>query len=431
MISVNRIASVFQKDIAWAKGNMKILTVMLLPIFFISLFSIIDAEATFAFSIPFTSTFIGIFLTSYLIIEEKRSGTLLALLTSPLRSYELLVSKLCFAMTLCLIFSTFAIFMNKRIDLLASPMIPLNIILFSGTCCFLGCLMGLFHKNEQEMSVLSTIALLVFSGSHFRNATGEDRLAAYFPDHHLTQLLSVSEIPLETLLVHTGFNSLYFLGAIALGSWYTNFYFSNNREKRASSTFFALLAGFIGLYVLSGSLAPGLIKSHGSKLNVSGQAQHKFQTDFWSGAFSYNPDKQSIQVLLDAKIKKIYEIKFKDKDNHGKYIISTREADADESSVELREKKIKEDESRILVGMKQINVKDTPFKQWTYYRGEELIVLAEAFCERQLLQISLDIKDPKMKGMKKSFKQFKDILNNLEPQCTQMADSREDKEEVG
>ena len=73
MINLNRIKAVFLKDIAWAKGNSKLLVIMLMPIFFIFFFSKIDKSIGMSFAMTFTAAFIGILSTSQLIIEEKRN----------------------------------------------------------------------------------------------------------------------------------------------------------------------------------------------------------------------------------------------------------------------------------------------------------------------------------------------------------------------
>ena len=150
MISFSRVFTIVKKDLAWARSNPKLLGIMILPVFVVVFFSRFDAAATFGFSLVFVNAFVGIFSTSYLVIEEKNKGTLLSLLTSPLTGPELLLGKFLFNLLLCGSFSLLVILVNQRFDLLTQPLALLVILLFAGTTCFVGFLTGVFFKNEQE-----------------------------------------------------------------------------------------------------------------------------------------------------------------------------------------------------------------------------------------------------------------------------------------
>jgi hypothetical protein len=102
----------------------------------------------------FINSFLGIFSTSYLIIEEKNNGTLLALLTSPLTASELLMGKFLFNVILCGLFSFMVILSQwtaRGFDLSTSFGQHLS---FCWDHLFCRLSSGSFFKNEQEMSFL-------------------------------------------------------------------------------------------------------------------------------------------------------------------------------------------------------------------------------------------------------------------------------------
>lgn len=421
MISLKRTSAIMEKDFIWATQNLKLLGIMLMPILFVLIFSQLNSDATFVYVVTFTSSFIGLFKTSYLILEEKTKGTLLALLTTPLKSSELLIGKFFFSLALCLLCSLFAIYINNRPDLLTNPIILANFILYSGTTAFLGCLIGIFFKNEQEMSIIAPFVLVLFI---IEDTIGSS-LKYYLPNYHFAQTLSSSGVSPHNLLIHTGFNSIYFIGALILAAWYTRFYFSNNREKRTSPAFYCLFSSFIALYILSGLLSPKFLSSE-DKINLAdGTTLHMIRSDGWSGDYKLNQKNEKIETLTNIKSLKVFNLKpiKKDKESTSEYAIVLRNAKEKESNLALREKSVREDKKRFIVGMEPITINNLPFRKWTYYKNDKMVILVEAFCKNQILQIFADIKKPTVESIKKSAQKLDNIMSNFTPNCSHMEET--------
>lgn len=385
---------------------------MIVPVFLVVLFSIVGADATFGFSIVFTNTFIGLFLTSYLVIEEKNKDTLLALLTTPLTALELLIGKVSFNLVLCLLFSVFSIVINKRFDLFLNAPALIALFLLASTCCFCGFLLGIFCRNEQELSILGPFVLLIFGlGDAFQKIPGPMALHPFFPDYHLAQNLKAFAMGWGKQLYHLSFSFLYFFIAIVGVSQYTQFYFSNNREKRVSRSLLVFIFLFLTTFLLSGLLTNQLFKE---KIGQLGGNQ--FETQEWAGRLNYPKDEMHLVPLVQVKNKIILAMKLK-KSKNVSFVFTIRPTEADEATEVAREVAVRADRTRILLSMEKLKVKEHEFTRWVYIKDEKLVVLTEHLCRSQLAQLSVDLEFKTGATPKAYLEIYQRILQNLELEC--------------
>ena len=412
--SARRVLALLKKDLFWAKSNLKLLAVMTAPLFLTVVFSILDKESTFGFTMSFLIAFIGIFSTSYLVIEEKQKGTLLSLLTTPLQSYELLLGKFLFNLILCLFFALFAIFLNQRFDLLGNPLVFLNLILFAGTTCFVGYVLGIFFKKEQEMSILAPALMLFFcSGDIAYKASQTGTIFPFFADYHFLQLLREVPVSTERMLIHSLFNLLYFSIALAMASLYTRFYFSNSRERRWSPILLYSTVAFMGALVLSGTS----ISVDEREARLAGYSSQKFVTDHWAGRFEYQPQDFILKKMVEARNRVVYLLQ--DKEYEGvKYVIAVRQVTSDELSPQARRQQIKKDPERFLLAGETMQLKTRDFQRYTYIKKDELVVLVESFCGQQLLQISFEYKLKKIKPLAHKLRLLNQLLKQMSFTCS-------------
>ena len=270
-MDLQRIWVVIKKDMAWIKGDFKLLgTVSIVPVFMILMFSTVsrvnitegvNLNASLGIDISVMGMLLlicttGCITTSQLILQEKAKGTLLALLTTPLKYQEFILGKLFFTFTLSLLFAVILGLTSGMKDLILNPIIILNMALFIGTVCFIGCVAGIFSETELENNTVVFIALIFFTSAFMLKSIFSPALQVlYFihPTSHFFEIFSTTSF--QNLFIHTGFNLLFFVGFFFFSAVYIRFYFSNNREKRFSfPLFFSLCAGFIGLFILSALL---------------------------------------------------------------------------------------------------------------------------------------------------------------------------------
>lgn len=271
-MDLHRIWVVIKKDIAWIKGDFKLLgTVSVIPLFLILMFSAvsrgmnrtegINLNASMEMDISIMGILLlicttGCITTSQLILQEKAKGTLLALLITPLKYKEFLLGKLFFTFTLSLLFAIILALTSGLKDIILNPIVILNLALFVGTVCCIGCVVGIFSDTELENNAIVFIALVFFTSSFaLKSIVFPGFKVFYFihPTSHFFEIFSVNSF--QNLLIHTGFNLLFFIGFFFFSVLYIQFYFSNNREKRFSfPLFLSLCAGFIGLFILSALL---------------------------------------------------------------------------------------------------------------------------------------------------------------------------------
>ena len=296
-----RIFALIRKDLDWIRGNKKLLMyastsflIFFIVIIFTDLvYSSLLEENSSAEEIKMMEMMeiiikqmlllvavlpLGIFWTSDLIVQEKDKGTFLALLTTPLRYYEFVLGKLFISFSALCSLSLLALFLdffiNKKsliISLSLSPFIVVNVILVSATLCLVGLICGLFVNTNLEQQKLVGFLIMCFMllgmVGIFVDIPGVaasipflQKFSSFNPFFHFLQAFGVTEWP--TLLMHIGFNTLFFTGFLFFSYFYTKFYFSNSREKRFSLKLLMGLGGVIGLYLLSGLVTSVLIKKN-------------------------------------------------------------------------------------------------------------------------------------------------------------------------
>lgn len=424
MSSLRRIVTVYKKDVYWVLGNFKLLGIMLMPILFIIFFSQTGKGALFSFIMVFINAFIGIFSTSYLIIEEKNKGTLLSLLTTPLKSFELLLAKFLFNLTLCLLISILAIVVNSRLDLLVSLFALINLALYAGLTCFVGCVVGMFFKNEQEMSIVAPILMFFFIfGEIVAKTASGSVFFPFFPDYHITQVIKNPVSFDINYLPHTLFNLLYFLIALVSATLYTQFYFSNNRETRVSKA----LIGMMGVFAIA-LLTSGVTNKDKSRkqLDSEGRVSQRFVSKSWSGRFEFDGKLWEMQKILDTTARSVFVLHPKEESSLNKngnpedieMSLVVRPAEERESTKLKRYQWIRKDERRKLISYETFQHKTHDFQKFIYFHEDKLIVLIESFCGKQLLQVSLDVKSQELVSLQSYWIYLQNLLDNLYITCS-------------
>ncbi|CAM9901901.1 unnamed protein product [Chrysoparadoxa australica] len=296
MIKVHRIYYVFRKDIIWAINNPKMLSIMLMPIFFIILFSKIGKTSTIAFSINFTSAFIGILSTSQMILEEKKNGTLQSILISPLKNAEYLIGKYLFSLLLILIFDFASFLLNQVPHLILNPYLIFSLIAYSGFATLIGCFLGLFFQDEKESGVIAPFFLLIFMiGDLFSKIPITAPYASLFPSYHLSLLITQNDaLNFKDSIFHLSFNCLYLFLSFVLTVSYSKYYFSPKYDGRYTNKLTIPLVTLVISQFISFHLDNFLLNDMNKKLNNN---LSKIPVDFkgWVGDIEYEKGK----ILFD------------------------------------------------------------------------------------------------------------------------------------
>jgi len=412
-MNLNRVRAVVSKDFYWAKNNSKLLGITLMPALMNVFFAKVAGSSIFAVGMSFSIAFLGVFLTSFLLIEEKRKGTLKALLTTPLTNAELLFGKFIFTFSLCLLIAFFSITINKRFDLLYNPLALLNIAIFSATTCFVGFVQGLFFKNEQEMSIAAPIVMLLFTvGASIEEATEAD-VAGFFPDYHFTHVLDSNELTYFDAAFHTSFNSLIAFTTFVFAVLFARFYFSNNEERRFSPQLGSVLVLFVGVFILSGLISPKLV---GKKklLSQENTAVLTFKSTSWSGALKYDSTNFQIAQIQNNKDLKKYKIKSDDLEIG----VQIRSARVNEDSAQKRAQKIVSKKGITVLAREDLIYSSLRFTKWvSLQESNKLSVLVESMCEKQLFQVFFDLEKEHLEQTKKHLNTLDKTLQNLELEC--------------
>ncbi len=246
MISFQRVLTVFKKDIAWAWSSKKeFLSLLSLPFFILvikgalifkgwessmSFMENFEDIAKNRFSESHTVCLISflLFLCStpigYMISKEKEEKTLMALSVTSLRQAEYILGKFLFNLISGLLFFLIIVLLSQRFYLL-HPLVIFNLIIFFGTLCFFGFIVGLFFENHKKQGpflfvlVMSQISLYMISAWH--------PYIPYSPLYHIVELLKNTDISFWKILYHSGFNFFYFVITFVVSFKYGRFYFSN------------------------------------------------------------------------------------------------------------------------------------------------------------------------------------------------------------
>ena len=409
-MSWSRIQAVLVKDFHWALNNLKLLGVMILPVVFTLIFSRLPDGALLGFSIVFIGSFIGVFTTSYLIIEEKNRGTILALLTTPLNGWELMLSKFLFSLILTLLLILFAIVMNSEYGMLANPILLLNICLFSGLTCFMGCVLGLFCKNEQELGIISPIILFLFiMGDLIEKISKHGSYIAYFPEFHMVQFIKNPSMEFMDSLYHSGFSLGLFFVWFLMAGFYTNFYFANHNEKRFSWVLPFGFSCFIGLLVFSGTL--GLKEDKVKDGEYTGKSVVKFAGERWSGKAIYDAQNFTMKNILKTRKKQVYVLRSK-KFPSVEYLLIT-------AVLTEKEKKVskKEQAKRTVLVNRKIPWRNRSFKEYIMVRNNKLAVRYSDDCEADRLSIVFESSMKETKNIKAALDEFQQWRQKIDWAC--------------
>ncbi len=416
-MSLQRAFIVLYKDLVWAKQNTKLLALMIMPVFIMLFFSKLDSEGTFGFSLSFINAFVGIFSTSYLVTEEKNRGTLVSLLTTPLRGEELLLGKFLFNLILCLSFTLLSMVLNQRLDLFLRPIALLNCFLFAGTTCFFGYTLGVFFKNEKEMSVLAPFLLIYFvMGDSLENLSTKVPIGGFFPSYHLIKVVGESPLTLSMLWIHTAFSLALFSITLFMAKNYTNFYFSNHRDNRRISLGFILSAlSFVGVMALSGFY---VIRSHkGERVDKDGYKILNFETAWWDVEFRYDEKRFNLKEIMNKGNRKAYYLE-NDKSRNTKIILSVRKLEENESTFDKRGEGFRTNYKRqVLAEELSPILGGYPSRNWVYLYKDDFTVLREVICEDEVFQWGVDQKVKNMTSYKTHFKDFSRLGKKLKIRC--------------
>lgn len=409
MISLVRTLTLFRKDVLWSLANIKLLAVMVLPVIFLVIFS--GNPRSLLFSLIFSNVFIGLFSTSYLVIEEKNKGTLLALMTSPLTGFEVLMGKFLFNLALCLIFSALSFLFHRNIMDFLSPMILVNIAFFAGTTCFLGFLMGLFFKNEQEMSVIAPFLMFLFSlGDPLSMTSSLAHINTFFPEYHLIEILKGARG--RMLLLHTLWNFLLFASVLFCAVRYTQFYFLNNRERR----FHWSLAG-LGVVFLMLCLTSGFYFSR--KAKAAPRTQQVTLESPWLKAEIPYPDQDLVaKKVAEAPDETIYELGSKELQLHSsRIVVVARQLEEDEQTLEQRRQKIYQKYNRVVINESESQAHGVHWTQWIYTEAGQFYVLQESLCGDHIFQITVGIENRRVDWMHGMLKAYRHMMDHLKYEC--------------
>jgi len=412
-MNLSRVKAIILKDFYWAKGNSKLLGLTLMPVLMNVIFAKVVGPSAFGTGLSFSISFLGVFLTSFLLIEEKRKGTLRALLTTPLTNSELLLGKFIFTFSLCAFIAVFSVIINQRYDVLTNPLVILNIALFSAMACFIGFTQGLFFKSEQEMSIAAPIVMLLFVvGPAVEEATNTE-VAAFFPDYHFTHALNSGEISVFESFFHSSFSIVLTIAAFIFAVTFARFYFSNNNEKRFSSKLSVIFSCFIGLFILSGLISPKIIQEN-LKRNSNDLSLLTFKTDNWTGTLKYNAS----QVEVKTEVNSISLQKYKFSKNNLAVIMQIRATRPNEHNEQSRENKIRSKKFTTVLAKEEFILSNYRFRKWVSIQPEgKVSVLLESICDQQLFQIFFDLEKKNLYKISNNMSFLEVLLSDLELNC--------------
>ena len=288
-MAFSRILALIKKDMAWCFGNRRILGSLLIGPIFAGFFLWIAIKANVLpglqgqggipdtaffsfFAIAFMAYMTGVQFTFSLIIQEKTKGTFLPLLCTPLRPLEFIFGKLFLSFAcvvfFALVFVVVDVFVNANTMFALHPYLFLNVVLFSGLMCLLGCIIGLITQTEIEAGKVMLIpTLVIMMSASLLGGGGQlqefypvlDKIQSFNPLLHL--FYSLQDHEWRILLFNTFFNFLFFTGFLIFTVCYIRFYFAHSRTKTFSIKLLAGLFCIIGLYVVSGFVSEKGIKS--------------------------------------------------------------------------------------------------------------------------------------------------------------------------
>ena len=382
---LHRIFAVFYKDFKWALFNPKLLMLILMPLLLSFFFQVSGKGGLLGFSLVFTYTFIGCFLCSYMIVEEKKIDSLKCVLLTPLSATELLIGKFLLPLSLCLLFSFVTLSIAQKTHLFFNVVILMSLVLMSAIICFSGLFLGLISKNEQEPGIVGPAFMLIFLSGISQIKEQNLKYAGYFPDFHMTHLIeNVDILTTQQLSLHLLFLLLFFIAMLLLVSTYIQYFFSTDlNSKRINLKSILMICPVVLVLTLSGITAEEF-SFKDTKTNLV-KKEHILSFD-----------KTLVTVPFDNVLWRIAIIKTDDmemltltsKKNPQVIKVSLRKLTPDEMSIEDRLKKIEKEKLTILSKL-EYSSPIPDFTQVIYFN--EMMEYRTTFewqCEKTLLIFS-------------------------------------------
>lgn len=186
-IARRQVGSYFVSPIGWVVGAIVIVPVSLFG-FLSSLQGNQAMEDVFSV-VPFLMVFLVPLYTMRLLSEEKRSGTLEIVLTSPVRDWEVVVGKWLGAL---LFYSASLLFTGVYVLLIAhfaAPQVPdygqylagyIGLLLAGGMFCAVGLLASSLTENQIIAAMVSLVTLLVLWYLSLASSFAQEPLSSFF-----------------------------------------------------------------------------------------------------------------------------------------------------------------------------------------------------------------------------------------------------------
>lgn len=410
---LHRIAAVFYKDLKWALFNPKLLMLILMPLLLSLFFQFSGKGMLFGFSLVFTYTFIGCFLCSYLIIEEKKIDSLKCVLLTPLSATELLIGKFLLPLSLCLLLSFVTLSIAEKTSLFFNPLILLSMVLMSAIICFSGLFLGLISKNEQELGVVGPAFMFAFLSGVFQMKEQNLKYAGYFPDFHMTHLVeNIDILTNQQVLLHLLFSFLFFTSMLLLVKTYIQYFFSTDlNSKRINLKSILMIFPVIMVLTLSGATAEQFAFKDTKTHLAKKEHTLSFDNTYVSVPFS---DVLWRIALIDTDDLKM--ITLTSKTNHQVIKVSLKKLSADELNLEDRVQKMQRERLTLLSKEDRSSIA-SDFTQMIYFN--EMMEYRTSFgwqCNKTLLVFSFT--HPKEAALyKKYLNQIKELIENTTKKC--------------
>ncbi len=287
--------------------NQKLLALILLPPGMSVFFQLMAKGAFIGFSLSLMYAMIGCFLTSYLIIEEKRIESLKNILITPLKPSELALGKTSFPILICFIFSFLAFALAGKLSMLFEPALLIAVLLMSVVVCLLGLYLGLFVKNEQELGIAGPVFILMFMLGTINAKTSGLNSAGFFPEFHLVHLVdNYTVLSMQQIYLHLAFLVAEVATVLFALTVYLRFFFSSDADSmRINLQSVLALVPLILYIVASGTTskqfriatagAGNLASVHSLKVRAT-EIVLRYDTHKWELMRLKNDDMDSVQL---------------------------------------------------------------------------------------------------------------------------------------
>lgn len=410
---LHRISAVFYKDLKWALFNPKLLMLILMPLLLSLFFQFSGKGMLFGFSLVFTYTFIGCFLCSYLIVEEKKIDSLKCVLLTPLSATELLIGKFLLPLSLCLLFSFVTLSIAQKTHLFFNPVVLLSMVLMSAIICFSGLFLGLISKNEQELGIVGPAFMFAFLSGVFQMKEQNLKYAGYFPDFHMTHLIeNIDILTTQQISLHLLFSSLFFITMLLLVRTYIQYFFSTDlNSKRINIKSIFMIVPVLIVLALSGATAEQFAFKD-TKTNLA-KKEHTLSFDKTHVSIPFTDALWRIALINTDDLKMIT---LTSKTNNQVIKVSLKKLSADELNLEDRIQKMQR-ERLTLLSKEDRSPLVSDFTQMIYFN--DMMEYRTTFgwqCHKTLLVFSFT--HPKEAPLyKKYLNQIKDLIDGTTKRC--------------